>query len=509
MQDERDTTRAGSGEGTPANGPEWIYGALSDIPKIIAESLQHLQKIATEDGDASPEGFQATISGIAATIAETLQRIITENAIFSENEKAIAAFTDCQLESVPEDLQSIAPYLQDELRSDPEHAGTPIEEVLKAGIDESGNLTDSPYRDFIARAQQRARIDTALHTAVDALQVLERTGRNIASIKPSPEGQDAPEPLTASIPRKYVIPNNKLANVITRLSKDLDTTLNVEGKNARKKIVTTVLLSFDRDNIKLSGRWPVTEYDRSVQNAVASLWVYGDQSHTYTPQQIYRAMVNADDTENPSPQQIAAVINSMDKARFTRVRIDCTEELKTRGIRLNSKQINKGQIDTYLLAADKITVQAGGREVTAYKVMRTPILYEYAAAVKQVITLPASYLDIKTVDPVTGLPTSHSIPSTEQRIAIRDYLLRRIEGMKKENGLNQNTVLLEDYTRDDIPHLGLYSIAGKPNPARAEAKRIRDDAEKMLDFWQAIRHIKGYEVVTGVKNKRTGYRIIV
>lgn len=335
----------------------------------------------------------------------------------------------------------------------------------------------------------------------------------IAAENPA-DAQEIIEHLTSVLPEKYVVPNNKLANTMTRGIIDIGRiTLEESRRGAKKLVETTCILTYEGDNVHLSGRQPFTEYDRNVYNAVSSLYVYGDQSHVVTPAMVYRAMTGLTDSEKPTAGQLAAVTRSLDKMRFIRARIDCTEELKMRRITLNSKQINGGEIDTYLLTADAIKVQAGGQTVRAYRIIKTPILYEYAAAVKQVLTLPASVLDVKeisemTVDGAKKLTIGARLPNTESRILIKGYLIRRIEGMKGKNGLSNPVISLYDYERDGETHQGLYSIAGKADAKDLEAKRIRTDVEKMLAYWQATGYIKAFEAQTQHR-KITGYKITV
>lgn len=127
--------------------------------------------------------------------------------------------------------------------------------------------------------------------------------------------------------------------------------------------------------------------------------------------------------------------------------------------------------------------------------------------------MPASVLDVKeisemTVDGAKKLTIGARLPNTESRILIKGYLIRRIEGMKGKNGLNNPVIALYDYQRDGETHQGLYSIAGNPDPTRTEANRIRDNAEKMLAYWAATGYIKSFEAQTERK-KITGYKITV
>ena len=224
--------------------------------------------------------------------------------------------------------------------------------------------------------------------------------------------------LSSIIPQKHVMPNNKLANSLTKDIIDAGAIDLVVSGRGKTEITTRCILTYEGDNVKLSGRQPCTEYDRNVADAVTSLFLYGDPSHIITPATVYRAMIHSTGTETPSPQTLGAVTRSLDKGRFVRVQIDCTQELLRRNASLNGEQITGGKVDTYLLPLEKIEVMAGGKKVTAYKIIKTPVLYDYARLTKQVLTVPAKLLDVPNAS------------NTEQRISIKGYLLRRITVMK-------------------------------------------------------------------------------
>jgi hypothetical protein len=315
--------------------------------------------------------------------------------------------------------------------------------------------------------------------------------------------------LTGVIPINHVMPNNKLTNTMTMKkgivgAGELD--IVVSSNKSKKAVVTICALTYAGDNkVTLSGKHEFTEYDRNVYNAVSSLFEYGDSSHIFTPAMVFRAMTGLQGSEKPTKGQVKSVVESIDKMRFLRAWIDCTEELKMRRITVNSKQINKGVIDTTLLHADKITIEAGGEIVEGYHLLKSPILYEYSALSNQVLTVPASMLEIKEVNEDGSIGARLS--NTEQRIVIKGRLIRRIEGLRSGR-LNNPVVALFDYEKDGEKHEGLYTLAGKPEASRAEAKRIRDDIQKMLEYWKATDYIKGYQAQKK-RNQIMGYKIIV
>ena len=275
----------------------------------------------------------------------------------------------------------------------------------------------------------------------------------------------------ATPPEKHIMPINKLANTITTAKGfnlfDINGADLIVSGRGKSEITTRCMLTYEGDNITLSGRQPFTEYDRNVADAVTSLYEYGG-SNIVTAATVYRAMVNMTDTETPSPQQIGAVTRSLDKMRFTRVRIDCTEELKQRKVSLNGQQITGVLVDTYLLAMESIEIEAGGQRVKAYKIIKTPILYEYAQITKQVITAPSKLLAIPDQS------------NTEKRISIKSYLLRRIYGIKGKSRLNPH-ILLNKMSEDlDM------------QPTTDDKKRNKIYIDNVWKYWKQEKFIKDY-----------------
>lgn len=300
------------------------------------------------------------------------------------------------------------------------------------------------------------------------------------------EVREALPRLTSIVPQKRVIPMNKLANSLRELIDVGERDLTVIDEGKPTEVNTRCIVSYEGDNVTLSGRQTFTEYDRNVADAVTSLYLYGDSSHVVTPASVYRAMVHATESETPSPQQIGAVTKSLDKLRFVRVRVNLVDEFTRRNISLNGEQIVDGEIDTYLLALTKLKVSTGGKAITAYKIMSTPILYEYAHLVGQVSTVPAKLLDIRD-------ETGAKVTNTEQRIEIKSYLLRRIERMKGKTGKKQSR---------HITYADLYKNLEEEAPSRKKQQQIREYVAKCLDSWTRDGYIKGYTDLVEGRSKR-------
>lgn len=346
---------------------------------------------------------------------------------------------------------------------------------------------DEDISDFIEREDVKA----AAHRAADRMGIPDAEPV-VESLLPH---------LTSILPDKHIIPNTKLSNILTTepmdgVQGDLEV---IPKKGKRPAVVVPYVLSYEGENVHLTTKKPYTEYDRNIQNAIASLYRYGTTDHVITAALVYRAMTGASESDSPSPQQLGAITRSIEKQRRIHAVIDCTEELKQRGL-----PIDRGAYDNFLIVAEGLEVEAGGKSIKAWRVQE-PMLLNYAERIGQVITVPAALLEIRQVDPKTGR-IGNKIANTELNIQIKGYLLRRIEGMKNpDNNLLQKTISLVSYDRGKKHHAGLYEVIGKPAPTKTEANRIRNYIANVLEYWIAESYITGYtftktgRAITGIE----------
>lgn len=287
-----------------------------------------------------------------------------------------------------------------------------------------------------------------------------------------PELGQSLDVLKSVVPRNHVKPNNKLANKITKnLVNEGEIELIVSNKRSKKEVTTKVMLAYDDKNIQLSGREKYTPYDREVYDGVVTL--YEAENSIITAAMVYRAMNGLTENEKVSPQATEAVKKSLDKSRFIRANIDYTEEAK-----LYNKDIEKTIYEGYLLAAEKITVKISGNEQEAYKLLRKPILYEYAQISGQIITVSAKLLQ-----------TKEAVRSTDEVIVIRGYLLRQIEWIKNENANRSENITYKGiYEELDILRTTYDETAYKKKTAK-----IRGHVKAILDEWKEQGYIQSYE----------------
>lgn len=289
--------------------------------------------------------------------------------------------------------------------------------------------------------------------------------------------------LTSILPTQHKLAVNKLANKITEphiatIGKSVS--LDV-GKNCKRKTISTFILDYS-GNILINKNQPVGEYDAAVINAVSDLWDYGDESHIFTPAVLFRAMVNATEAETPSDKQIKETLETVEKLSCLRITIDCSDEFKKYGRKLNGYPITGGKITTALLDLDKIEIEAGGRTVTAFKMNRKPFIHYYAEAAKQIETVDAELLDIRD-------DTGAKVANSKRRIAIKNYLMRHIIIMKRKN--QGNNILYDNM---------LSSIEYEHEFSKRDRQIIREYIYIVLEYWKSKKFIKSY---TDVKQGRS------
>lgn len=279
----------------------------------------------------------------------------------------------------------------------------------------------------------------------------------------------------------YVMPNTKISNLLTEnkvvtndnaeLDNIFNTQLNIETINNKySQITTSCLISFDEDDIQIDKSKPYTEFDRAVYNAVTSHFVAGNT--TFTAGMICRAMTGNAVTK-PSPQQVGAVTRSLYKMNGMRIKLDASNEfIKRELLGPDDKWIR----EEHLLMYTKDSISIKGNKVDAYHMLKEPILYSYAHMVNQLITVPIHVLNTPS-------------DNTEKTINMKNYLIRRIEGMRNnKNSLNSNLILLSN----------LYDITN--SSVKVECARVRKQVEVILNYWVDESFISNYEYIKQ-KNK--------
>lgn len=302
--------------------------------------------------------------------------------------------------------------------------------------------------------------------------------------------------LISIVPQKYYMPNNKLAKQMTQdIVGNGVTGLSIAGE---KKKITKCILTYEGENVRLSGQKAFTEFDRNIYNGIVSLFVEGDESHLMTPAMIYRAANGITDGTDPSAGMKGAITRSVNKIRFILAEIDLTEEAK-----MYKADVTKFRMKDTLLNVREVSVTASGKTITAFQITRPPLLYEYAQVSKQIATFPPQLLDVREVpkDKKGNIDKKKEagsrISNTERRMAVKLYLLRRINDMKRKDTLSRTISFDKLYAE---------TFAESENTFTEKEKRaIKEYIPQVLDYWTHQGFISGHTTekkgnkITGVK----------
>lgn len=286
-------------------------------------------------------------------------------------------------------------------------------------------------------------------------------------------GQRIPEAIISTkYPENYIAPTDKVSNLAFagELMSGQIQQLAMERRGSKKQITTLASIDFDNLNgtVQIRGRKELTAYDREVHDAIITLFIEGSNEYI-TPQMIYQVM-----TGNPNaylnPKQAEAISDSMTKCMYSRLIIDAGEEAKAYGF-------DSFKYDGSLISGERVTATLNGNVLECLRILRPPVLYEYANKKNQI-----GRFDIKLLN--------SPINKTEEIITLQGYLYRRILSMKGSSSLSKTIVYETVYNQIEI-------AAASDGALRKKKSKVRDQIKKIFDYWKQEGFISGY-----VENKR-------
>lgn len=309
------------------------------------------------------------------------------------------------------------------------------------------------------------------------------------------EAVTQPQPLQLELPflppiapKYYIMPNNALMNDIEKKERINYGAYDLDVFGAKSDITTYIAISYEPDpdsGIAIKGPDRISAYERTVTNAIVSLWEAalkdGQTKPIISPEMIYRAMPGGSD--RLSRGQKSAIVKAINKFRILHIEIDATEEMRKRKV-IGPK--DKFTLDSnYLLTTHAEYKAQNGRTVHAYRIEAEPIILTYSKAAKQLLSIPAKYLDIRQVK--AGKITDKPIRMSEDRQAIANYLLWRIAIMKQDAKNKKPT------QSHNILFVEVFKIAGLANLTRDQKLDLRKFCFGVLDYQTAAGNISGYK----------------
>lgn len=268
-----------------------------------------------------------------------------------------------------------------------------------------------------------------------------------------------------SQPKNLVLAKDKITNKffegsLSLESKDIE--IATERKNSKKELTAVVSIDFEElPDVSISKS--IEPYDREVHDAIVSLYVDGENEFV-TPLMIYRTM-----TGNPkatfTDKKEKEISDSVSKCSMTRITINTSEEAEAYGM-------DKLSYEGNLIYTEKIIGEHKGEVSEWIRILKKPILYDYANDKNQVARVPIQLLNT-------------SINKNDETIVLQGYLLRRILAMKGSK-LSKNIVY-------DTVYKHLNISAASAGALRKKQSKIRDNAKRILNDWKEQGFIKTFK----------------
>ena len=243
------------------------------------------------------------------------------------------------------------------------------------------------------------------------------------------------------------------------------------GKNGEDLGYSYVALNYMGDDVTI--KRTLTDFDMAVYNAISNLyiWLRGKKGNnsayvTFTLEDIWATMngIRGKRVKVPA-KKCKQIIQSVDKLRFTDSWINLKEE---KGLEYSqdtsfTDQTYKGM----LLHIDHKTDD----KTTIFEVFRVPILFEYCAMKKQIITIDTALLDV-----------TDTASNTDKIIIFRDLLITEITYMRFNPTTSRKRLLSK-----------LYEKTTLEEPLTRDAKREDISAiRKILTSWRNRKEDLGF-----------------
>ena len=247
--------------------------------------------------------------------------------------------------------------------------------------------------------------------------------------------------------------------------------LAMESRKSKRPVTTFASINFSAP--QLQGLKGLTYYDRSVYNAICTLYARGGNRYI-TKQMIYQVMTGNEEAFL-NPKQAADIDSSITKFMYGGIYIDATEEVKKHNIG------GSFSYDTNLLHAERGRYNLNGTIAECIHILRPPVLLEYSSSKDQIANIP-----------IMALATP--VNNNSDMLALKAYLLDRVSGMRgtdPQRDISYNSIYTAVWGKEASSTKGPQS-----GYSRVKKSRLREAAKKMLEHWTTEKSgklIKGFE----------------
>ena len=373
-----------------------------------------------------------------------------------ENEKLIEKFpNDEELKKNTQELKEM-------------EVTTLFDETYSAkGLQKRINESFKIYFDFLEKTSPEAlkELQSFIDETIKNRDKISKANTDLSEVNPEAV-------VNTKYPSNYLSPTDKVTSLAfcNELTGNQLQQLAMEKRGSKKQITTLASIDFDKLNgaVQIKARKELTPYDREVHDAIITLFVDGGNEYI-TPQMIYQVM-----TGNPKAtlksKQAEAISDSITKCMYSRLIIDAGEEAKAYGF-------DSFKYDGNLISGERVTATLNGNVLECLRILRPPVLYEYANKKNQI-----GRFDIKLLNT--------PINKTEEIITLQGYLYRRILSMKGSSNLSKTILYDTVYNQIEV-------TASSDGALRKKKSKVRDQIKTIFDYWKQESFIAGYS-----ENKR-------
>ena len=271
-------------------------------------------------------------------------------------------------------------------------------------------------------------------------------------------------------------PNDRFAKKLSSLTNDDFSEMNsgeernlVELQHHKKfgKIISPFRIYVD-EHASFTLSEPVEQFDFDVLCVGTS--EYRSINRFLTPSIIYRGLTGkvGDSDANPSKDQLAAIMTSIEKLMFLKTKINMTDYCE----KLNCNDGNPFEIVAPLLPCEYVSATINGKKTTVIHLLGESPIWQVACLKNQILSFDAKLLNVPGQQ------------NTKMNIELKNYVLRRIVEIKAHNQLTPTL------TFDDI-----FSKCRLENVDRGKKRNARDTILEFFKHLQNEKFIKSFELI--------------
>lgn len=213
---------------------------------------------------------------------------------------------------------------------------------------------------------------------------------------------------------------------------------------------------------------PVEQFDFDV--LCVGISEYRSINRCITPSIIYRGLTGkvGDSDANPSKDQLAAIMHSIEKLMFLKIKINMTDYCE----KLNCNEGNAFEIVAPLLPCEYVAATINGKKTTVIHLLGESPIWQVACIKNQILSFDSKLLNVPGQQ------------NTKMNIELKNYVLRRIVEIKAHRQLTP-TITFDD----------LFFKCRLEDVSRQKKADARETVDTFFEHLQKEKFIKSFELI--------------